>query len=174
MSEKWWAEASGIQERNTNILEELWQDKWQRNTRIPRRIWRKEWGPCHRWEQAVERFLFTELNWPKWGFVKSWDINRRDCPPPEEGKGPRAELFKLSMLKDQLKKILGVPGWLSWLSIWLLISAQVMISWFVSSSPKTGSALTVQSLLGILSPSLSAPLLLVLSLMHSPSLKINK
>ena len=44
----------------------------------------------------------------------------------------------------------------------LLTSAQVMISRFMSSSPESGSVLTVQSLLGILSLSLSL------------SLKINK
>ena len=31
--------------------------------------------------------------------------------------------------------LLGEPGWLSWLSIQLLISAQVMISWFMGLSP---------------------------------------
>ena len=36
-------------------------------------------------------------------------------------------------------------------------SAQVMISRFMSSSPASGSALMKQSLLQILSPSLSAP-----------------
>ena len=53
-----------------------------------------------------------------------------------------------------------VPGWLSQLSIRLLISAQVMISLFVGSSPTSGSVLTVQSLCGIDSPfplSLSPP-----------------
>ena len=35
----------------------------------------------------------------------------------------------------------GVPGWLSRLSVGLLISAQVMISWFVSLSPESGSVL---------------------------------
>ena len=39
----------------------------------------------------------------------------------------------------------------SQLSIRLLISAQVTISWFVSWSPESGSALTAWSLLGILS-----------------------
>ena len=48
----------------------------------------------------------------------------------------------------------GAPGWLSQLSVQLLVSTQVMISWFVSSNPALGSALTVQSLLGILSLSL--------------------
>ena len=50
-----------------------------------------------------------------------------------------------------------MPGWLSWLSVRLLISAQVVISQFMSSSPMSGLVLTVWSLLGILSPSLSAP-----------------
>ena len=45
----------------------------------------------------------------------------------------------------------GVAGWLSQVSICLLISAQVVISRLLSLSPKSGSALTVQSLLGILS-----------------------
>ena len=49
---------------------------------------------------------------------------------------------------------LGTPGWLNLLSVQLLILAQVMISQFVSSSPASGSVLTVRSLLGILSPSL--------------------
>ena len=51
----------------------------------------------------------------------------------------------------------GVPGWLSWLSDRVVVSAQVMISWFMSSSPMLGSALASCSLLGILSlfPSLS-------------------
>ena len=55
--------------------------------------------------------------------------------------------------------MLGVPGWLSLLSIRLLTSAQVMISQFVSLSPMSGSLLTGWSLLGILalSFSLSAP-----------------
>ena len=51
--------------------------------------------------------------------------------------------------------------------------AQVMVSWFVSSSPMLGSALTVQSLLGILSPSLSAPPPLILSFSPSLSLSIS-
>ena len=58
----------------------------------------------------------------------------------------------------------GVPGWLSQLSIQLLISTQVMIS-----SPTWGSVLTVQSLLGMRILSLSPP-----SHAHTCSLKINK
>ena len=71
------------------------------------------------------------------------------------------------------KQHLGAPGWLSQLSIQLLTSVQVVISWFVSLSPTSGSALTAQSLLGILSLSLSAPPLLARSLSLSLS-KINK
>ena len=50
-----------------------------------------------------------------------------------------------------------MPGWLSRLSGQLLISAPVMISQFVRSSPTSGSVLTVWSLLGILSLSSLRP-----------------
>ena len=49
----------------------------------------------------------------------------------------------------------GAPGWLSWLSVQILVSARIMISWLMSLSPASGSALTVWSLLGILSLFLS-------------------
>ena len=62
-----------------------------------------------------------------------------------------------------------MPGWLSRLSVRLLILAQVMISQPVSLSPALGSALTMQRLRGILSPSLFAPPPLALSI----SIKIN-
>ena len=58
-------------------------------------------------------------------------------------------------------------------SVKRLTSAQVMNSWFVSSSPASGSVLTAQSLepaSDSVSPSLSAPPLLMLCLF----LKINK
>ena len=60
----------------------------------------------------------------------------------------------------------GAPGWLSQFSVWLH-SAQVMISWSVGSCPTSGSVRTVQSLepaLDSMSPSLSDPPLLMLSL----------
>ena len=60
--------------------------------------------------------------------------------------------------------IKGTAGWLSRLSVRLLVSAQVMILQFVSSSPVSASALTVQRLLRILSLPLSAPPLLARSL----------
>ena len=44
------------------------------------------------------------------------------------------------------KKDLGVPGWLSQLSVQPLALAQVMILRLVSSSPESGSVLTAQSL----------------------------
>ena len=65
---------------------------------------------------------------------------------------------------------MGAPGWFSGLSLQLLISAQVMISGFVSSSPASDSTLAVQSLLGILSLCPSPAHMLSFSL----SLKINK
>ena len=40
----------------------------------------------------------------------------------------------------------SVPGWLHQLSVRLLVSAQVMISQFMSLSPASGSVLTAQSL----------------------------
>ena len=43
----------------------------------------------------------------------------------------------------------GAPGWVSQLSVGLLISGPVMISGFMKSSPTLGSALTAGSLLGI-------------------------
>ena len=60
---------------------------------------------------------------------------------------------------------LRAPGWLSWLSVQLLVSAHVMTSQFVTLSPMSGSVPTVRSLLGLLSLflSLSAPLLFSLS-----------
>ena len=58
---------------------------------------------------------------------------------------------------------------LSQLGIQSLISAQAMILQFMGLSPTSGSALTAQSLLGIL---LSAPLLLEHTCMHSLSLSL--
>ena len=40
--------------------------------------------------------------------------------------------------------------WFSWLSVQLLVSAQIMISWFTCWSLTLGSVLIVQSLLGVL------------------------
>ena len=59
---------------------------------------------------------------------------------------------------------IGVPGWLSQLSLQLLISAQVRISQFMGSSPALGSALMAWGLLGILFLSLSTLPLLVRAL----------
>ena len=76
----------------------------------------------------------------------------------------------LYFISYQFKKHdMGVPGWLSPLRIWLLISVQVMISQFGSSSPTSGSGLTVQGLLGILFPSIAALPLLALCLCLSLS-----
>ena len=58
----------------------------------------------------------------------------------------------------------GAPGWFSWLGVWVLIPSQVMISWFLGSSPALGSALSMESAWDSLSPSLSLPLSCSLSL----------
>ena len=60
--------------------------------------------------------------------------------------------------------ISGAPEWLSWSSVQLLISAEVMISLFMISSPTSGSALMVWTLLGILSHLFSVTHQLSLSL----------
>ena len=65
----------------------------------------------------------------------------------------------------------GAPGWLCWLSIRLLVSAQVVISSFMSSSPASGSD-GVEPAWDSLSPSLSLPAPPLLAL--SVSLKINQ
>ena len=84
--------------------------------------------------------------------------------------------------RNALKEITtGAPGGLSQMSIRLLISAQVMISWFVGLIPVSGSMLAAQSLFGILSLSLSlchppppAPLTCSLSLSQNKSIYKNK
>ena len=77
---------------------------------------------------------------------------------------PYASCSKLWLNKSEGEE--GAPGWLVQLSARLLISAQVMISRFVGSSPASSSVPTVRSLLGILS--------LCPSTTHAFSLKINK
>ena len=72
---------------------------------------------------------------------------------------------KTQVMQRNIKEYLGVPGWLSRLSVRPLIVALVMISQFTESSPMSDSALTARNLLGILCLplSLSAPPLLSLS-----------
>ena len=73
-----------------------------------------------------------------------------------------------------LKNIRIWGAWVTQLSVRLLILTWVMISQFVRLSPtqRLGSVLTLRSLLGILSLSLSLPLSHLCAL--SLSLKINK
>ena len=66
----------------------------------------------------------------------------------------------------------GVPGWLSRLSIWILISVQVMISWLSRSSPASRSTL---SLLGVLSLlSLLLPCLCARALSQNKQINVKK
>ena len=80
----------------------------------------------------------------------------------QEGNDHKAQV---QIFGDNFTKMLalGAPGWLSQLSIRLLISAQAMISQFMESSPMSGSATL----------SLSASPLLVLARSPSLPLKIN-
>ena len=73
---------------------------------------------------------------------------------------PQSPKNVFQILKNLLseKYTPGVPGWLSQLSVQLLIWAQAMISGFLSLSPTSGPVLTSQSLepaLDSASPSLS-------------------
>ena len=63
-----------------------------------------------------------------------------------------SEKFQLILIWDYKKSYIGAPG-----SVKYPTSAQVMISWFLSSSPAWGSILTPLSLLGILSLPPPAP-----------------
>ena len=89
-------------------------------------------------------------------------------------------LYREKILLMILTENPGVPGWLSPLSIWLLVSVQVMISWFCEFEPHDWlCADSAEPAWDSLSPSLSAhppllPFSLSLSLSLSFSLKINK
>ena len=72
-----------------------------------------------------------------------------------------------SLSSHQIVTGRGRPGGLSWLSVRLLVSAQVVILWFMGSISALGSVLTAQSLepaSDSVSPSFSAPPLFTLSL----------
>ena len=73
--------------------------------------------------------------------------------------------------KEEERRGRWVPGWLSWLNIQLLVSAQVTISQFHEFEPHIGlHGDSAEPAWDSLSPSLSAPPPLALSV----SLKINK
>ena len=71
-------------------------------------------------------------------------------------------------------RCLGAPGWFSWFTVRLSVSAQVIISWFVGLSLALGSGMTAQSLLGILSLSLSFCPSPARAHVHSHSISQNK
>ena len=82
---------------------------------------------------------------------------------------PTPQKYKL-LLENAETVYARVHGWLSQLSVWLLILAQVMISMFMGSGPSSGHSVRADPAWDSLPPSLSAPSLLMLS----PPLKINK
>ena len=85
--------------------------------------------------------------------------SRAEAPEPP---GPRRGPFSLTLLRrgSRDSETILIPGrqGLGRLNIWLLVSAQVVISQFVGSSPTSGSALAVGSVFGSLSLPLSLPL----------------
>ena len=89
--------------------------------------------------------LFGEMSADIFGTFSNWDFFLSYC-------------WILRVFKKKIILDTGAPGWLSQLSIRLLITDQVMISWFMSLSSMSGSELAVQSLLGILSLPLFLPL----------------
>ena len=93
----------------------------------------------------------------------------------------QGSLFSVAMISATVLKATrpGAPRWLSRLGVRVLISAQVTSLWLVGSKPVSGSVLTTWSLLEILalsslSLSLSAPLLLVLSLSQNREIHLEK
>ena len=133
-------------------------------------VYRKDWARCGA-DRTVDRRLWPILKRGKLSVVTGWVMSTHiHAQKVNTHKGVGVyylqcfhflTIYHLQFLApcscyDHHKEILlGVPGWLSQLSIRLLISAQVMISRFVGSSPTLGSALTVWSPLGTLSLSLS-------------------
>ena len=67
-------------------------------------------------------------------------------------------------LTGTISNYIRAPGWLSWLSVRLLVSPQVAISRFVELSPAPGSVLRVALAWDSLSPSSLPLLVLFLSL----------
>ena len=100
---------------------------------------------------------------------------RRDRIPCSTNRGLRIQGVPGS--PDQMSTRItetGVPGWLGRLGVRLLISAQVVISRFVGSSPASGCAHSTQPASDPQSPSLPAPPLLVLSLSLLKVINIKK
>ena len=83
--------------------------------------------------------------------------------------------FRFIDNNNNSNSVARMSGWLSPLSVQLLTSAQVMILWFMGSSPASDSGLAVWSLLGILPVSLPfCPSLTMCSISLSLSLSLSK
>ena len=101
---------------------------------------------------------------------KNTDIHNQTWESYVQIKERRLSSEKEGCLKSPLKGLgRGAPGWLSWLNVWLLILAQVMISQTWDQAPRWALH-CVWTLIKILSPS---PHLHMLSLnkYHPPSIK---
>ena len=128
-------------------------------------MWSLTWGSIHdhgimTWAKMKSGTL-NLLSHPG-GPVFYFDINLLVQICLDVGKGPRHHRkWQKTYVKCEryLSKLdWGAPGCLSWLSIGLLVLAQVIISWFVRSSATLGSVLTAQRLFRILSPCFSLSL----------------
>ena len=107
----------------------------------------------------------SEPSWTRYG--SHWQLQSRPCRDCDRGlefdiklKHRQIKLFPTVLGQPTVilkKEKGGSPGWFSWLSIRLLISALAMISRFMGLSTMLDSVLTAQSMLGILSP-VSLPL----------------
>ena len=84
-------------------------------------------------------------------------VTDEPCQAPS-GDSPICSLTLNCLRALRICLVTGAPGCLSRLGIWFLVLAQIMISWFLSLSPASGSVLTVWSLLGILCLCLSLSL----------------
>ena len=82
--------------------------------------------------------------------------------------------FKNIKKKKKELSVTGVPMWLSWLSVWLLISAQVMISQLWDQAPHWALSWQHEPAWDSLSPSLLPHPYHASALSFSLSLKINK
>ena len=128
--------------------------------------WRKVVDPRNNWELGQTGYREEEMGrinddsqiWDlsnkEDGYVILWVLEDwADLSHQLSHQGTAIRNYKWT---HPIKNLLshGAPGWLSWLSVWLLIWAQVMISGVVRWSPAAGYTLSRESTWDSLSLSL--------------------